>query len=152
MYYELKFHRTVQWSGEYRAGLTLIYYRREGELEEIHIPGPSMEDLRFLVSFSFFKIKKFLLFLFESKNRNTNLYKSLISLKLLFRATNAGVSYEYTVANANITRTPEFRWEYMDWSVCTATCGGGTQVGRREKKTIRRWKIIYIYIFFLLFI
>lgn len=42
--------RTVQWSGEYRAGFTLIYYRREGELEEVHIPGPSLEDLRFLVS------------------------------------------------------------------------------------------------------
>lgn len=43
-------NRTVQWSGEYRAGFTLIYYRREGELEEVHIPGPSVEDLRFLVS------------------------------------------------------------------------------------------------------
>lgn len=42
--------RTVQWTGEYRAGITLIYYRREGELDEIHIPGPSLEDLRFLVS------------------------------------------------------------------------------------------------------
>lgn len=49
-------------------------------------------------------------------------------VQLLFRATNLGVSYEYTIANENITRTPEFRWEYMDWSVCTATCGGGTQV------------------------
>lgn len=39
-----------------------------------------------------------------------------------------GVDYEYTVANENITRVPEFRWEYMDWSVCTVTCGGGTQV------------------------
>uniref|UniRef100_A0A0P5WCA6 A disintegrin and metalloproteinase with thrombospondin motifs n=3 Tax=Daphnia magna TaxID=35525 RepID=A0A0P5WCA6_9CRUS len=95
--YYLNGQWTVQWSGEYRAGFTLIYYRREGELEEVHIPGPSLEDLRFL---------------------------------LLFRAPNAGVSYEYTVANENITRTPEFRWEYMDWSVCTATCGGGTQVSQ----------------------
>ena len=46
--------RTVQWSGEYRAGFTLIYYRREGELEEVHIPGPSLEDLRFLVSLFIF--------------------------------------------------------------------------------------------------
>lgn len=41
---------------------------------------------------------------------------------------NPGVKYEYTVPNENITRKPEFRWEYTDWSVCTATCGGGTQV------------------------
>jgi len=39
----------VQWTGEYRAGVTLIYYRRDGEHEEMHIPGPSLEDLRFLV-------------------------------------------------------------------------------------------------------
>ena len=42
-------NRTVQWTGEYRAGVTLIYYRRDGEHEELHIPGPSLEDLRFLV-------------------------------------------------------------------------------------------------------
>jgi len=45
------------------------------------------------------------------------------------------VNYEYTVPNENITRTPEFRWEYMDWSVCTASCGGGTQVEMHIKKT-----------------
>ncbi len=41
--------RTVGWTGEYRAGVTLIYYRREGEQEEVHIPGPTLENLRFLV-------------------------------------------------------------------------------------------------------
>ena len=38
------------------------------------------------------------------------------------------MTFEYTVPNANITRTPEFRWEYTDWSACTVTCGGGTQL------------------------
>ena len=52
--------------------------------------------------------------------------------QLLFRAANPGVSYEYTVPNENITRIPEFSWKYMDWSACTATCGGGTQVSQPQ--------------------
>ena len=109
-------NRTVSWTGEYRAGVVLIYYRREGEHEELHIPGPTLEDLRFLVREN------------SSGGRFFLFVNCIAFVQLLFRETNPGVSYEYTVPNENMTRTPEFRWEYTDWSVCTATCGGGTQV------------------------
>ncbi|CAL1290601.1 unnamed protein product [Larinioides sclopetarius] len=41
----------IQWSGEYRAAGTTLYYQRDGEKESLHIPGPSKEPLRILVSF-----------------------------------------------------------------------------------------------------
>ncbi|GAB6026415.1 ADAM metallopeptidase with thrombospondin type 1 motif [Chamberlinius hualienensis] len=45
---------------------------------------------------------------------------------MLFQGQNKGVKYEYTVANRT-TRTPEFFWEYSEWSLCTVTCGVGVQ-------------------------
>ena len=42
------------------------------------------------------------------------------------------------------TRTAEFRWEYMDWSVCTATCGGGTQVQTCAKNKFRKQNSVHI--------
>ena len=47
--YFLNGQYVIQWSGEYRAGVTLVYYRREDEQEEVFIPGPTLENLRFLV-------------------------------------------------------------------------------------------------------
>ena len=39
--------------------------------------------------------------------------------------------FEYTVPNQNSTyndtRVPEFRWELLDWTHCTVSCGGGYQ-------------------------
>ena len=58
-------YRTVQWTGEYRAGVTLIYYRREGEQEEVHIPGPSLENLRFLVRYSVFQSQFILITVYQ---------------------------------------------------------------------------------------
>lgn len=40
----------IQWSGEYRAAGTTLYYQRDGEKESLHIPGPTKEPLRILVS------------------------------------------------------------------------------------------------------
>ncbi|GFW17564.1 a disintegrin and metalloproteinase with thrombospondin motifs 7 [Trichonephila clavipes] len=87
----------IQWSGEYRAAGTTLYYQRDGEKESLHIPGPTKEPLRIL---------------------------------LLYQTENPGLVYEYTIPNENATRKPEFHWSYADWTVCSASCGGGVQLSK----------------------
>ncbi|GFT68975.1 a disintegrin and metalloproteinase with thrombospondin motifs 7, partial [Nephila pilipes] len=87
----------IQWSGEYRAAGTTLYYQRDGEKESLHIPGPTKEPLRIL---------------------------------LLYQTENPGLVYEYTIPNENATRKPEFHWSYADWTVCSASCGGGLQLSK----------------------
>ncbi|XP_071091239.1 A disintegrin and metalloproteinase with thrombospondin motifs 12-like [Haliotis cracherodii] len=55
--------------------------------------------------------------------------KEPLHIMLLLQTTNPGVVYEYTVPKENATdnRSPEFRWEFSDWSHCTVSCGGGTK-------------------------
>lgn len=89
----------IQWSGEYKAAGTMLYYQRDGEKESLHAPGPIKENLKIL---------------------------------LLYQAENPGLTYEYTIPNKNVTRKPEFHWEYTGWTVCSATCGGGIQVSRAK--------------------
>ncbi|XP_054711057.1 A disintegrin and metalloproteinase with thrombospondin motifs 7-like [Uloborus diversus] len=87
----------IQWSGEYKAAGTTLYYQRDGEKESLHIPGPTKENLRIL---------------------------------LLYQTENPGVTYEYTIPNKNVTRKPEFHWSHADWTVCSTSCGGGSQLAK----------------------
>ncbi|KAG8200338.1 hypothetical protein JTE90_028520 [Oedothorax gibbosus] len=89
----------IQWSGEYRAAGTTLYYTREGEKESLHIPGPTRETLHVL---------------------------------LLYQTENPGVSFEYTIPNENATRQPEFHWSYADYTACSVSCGGGTQISKAK--------------------
>ncbi|KAL3866276.1 hypothetical protein ACJMK2_043584 [Sinanodonta woodiana] len=54
--------------------------------------------------------------------------KEPLHVMLLLQSTNPGVTFEYTVPkeNATNTRTQEFKWGYLPWTHCTASCGGGT--------------------------
>lgn len=49
---------------------------------------------------------------------------------------NPGVEFEYTVPNENATnnKKQEFSWEYMDWSHCTVSCGGGKGLSSSTKQ------------------
>ncbi|KAB7499665.1 A disintegrin and metalloproteinase with thrombospondin motifs 7 [Armadillidium nasatum] len=55
-----------------------------------------------------------------------------LTLMLLFQTKNVGVKWEYTLPHENATYTPEFHWKHSDWSVCTSTCGTGTQVSKAQ--------------------
>ncbi|XP_070542487.1 LOW QUALITY PROTEIN: A disintegrin and metalloproteinase with thrombospondin motifs 7-like [Ptychodera flava] len=53
-----------------------------------------------------------------------------LHIMLLFQSENPGVAFEYTIPKQNETmpRKLDFYWEHGDWSHCTKTCGGGTQI------------------------
>nr|XP_053646976.1 A disintegrin and metalloproteinase with thrombospondin motifs 7-like [Cherax quadricarinatus] len=89
--------RIIQWSGEYSADGTMMYYTRDGEAEELFLPGP---------------------------------VKRPLTLMLLFQTENPGLAWEYTLPQHDVTYTPTFTWLHSDWSVCTVTCGEGTQVSK----------------------
>ncbi|XP_014231082.1 A disintegrin and metalloproteinase with thrombospondin motifs 7 [Trichogramma pretiosum] len=40
---------------------------------------------------------------------------------------NLGLRYVYTIPKTDANRTPEYSWAYFDWTVCSTTCGGGSQ-------------------------
>lgn len=67
-------------------------------------------------------------------NHSTFSYIDLINnvaplFQLIYRGHyhNSALRYEYTVPKKESDRTPLYSWVLSDWSLCTATCGGGTQ-------------------------
>ncbi|CAG0906548.1 unnamed protein product, partial [Darwinula stevensoni] len=59
--------------------------------------------------------------------------KEPLQVMLLFQVENPGVTWEYTIASENTTRTPEYQWEYLGWTPCTRTCGSGNQALKTPK-------------------
>lgn len=54
------------------------------------------------------------------------------SFQLIYRGhyRNFGLRYEYTVPKRDANRAPEYSWLPSDWSPCSVTCGGGSQVSQ----------------------
>ncbi|XP_043465950.1 A disintegrin and metalloproteinase with thrombospondin motifs 12-like isoform X1 [Leptopilina heterotoma] len=52
-----------------------------------------------------------------------------IAVYIIYRGTflNFSLKYEYTVPKNEINYVPYYSWVFSDWSLCTATCGGGLQ-------------------------
>ncbi|XP_077275521.1 A disintegrin and metalloproteinase with thrombospondin motifs 7 isoform X1 [Temnothorax americanus] len=51
---------------------------------------------------------------------------------------NFGLRYEYTVPKKEPDPAPEYSWVSSDWTLCTVTCGGGTQTSHavcQERKS-----------------
>ncbi|KAH9524630.1 A disintegrin and metalloproteinase with thrombospondin motifs 7 [Bulinus truncatus] len=55
--------------------------------------------------------------------------KEPLHIMLLMQSHNPGVEFEYTVPKENATdnRKQNFSWDFVGWSHCTVSCGGGTQ-------------------------
>ncbi|KAJ8669558.1 hypothetical protein QAD02_000817, partial [Eretmocerus hayati] len=66
----------------------------------------------------------------QEKVRIPGPIKEDIVLYLIYRGhyRNLGLRYEYTIPNEDVNQAPEYSWVFSDWSLCTATCGGGSQI------------------------
>ncbi|XP_054159564.1 A disintegrin and metalloproteinase with thrombospondin motifs 7-like [Oppia nitens] len=56
------------------------------------------------------------------------LLRGNITIMLLFQSENRGIKWEYTVANVNHSRSPEFEWLLDEYGICSQTCGRGIQI------------------------
>lgn len=57
--------------------------------------------------------------------------KGCVVFQIIFRgkAENPGVTYQYTISKRE-PKTVQYSWILNDWTQCSATCGGGTQIRR----------------------
>ncbi|KAA0723931.1 A disintegrin and metalloproteinase with thrombospondin motifs 7 [Triplophysa tibetana] len=85
---------TIQWNGEYKAAGTIFTYERNGQLENLSSPGPTMELV-------------WIQLLFQETNPGVR-YEYTISTTLV-ESNNGSSSY--------------FHWMYGAWTECSATCG-----------------------------
>uniref|UniRef100_A0A1Q3G327 Putative disintegrin metalloproteinases with thrombospondin repeat n=1 Tax=Culex tarsalis TaxID=7177 RepID=A0A1Q3G327_CULTA len=96
--YYLNGNRHIQLPGEYEMAGSLALYERDDEQERVKIPGPITDDIVIAV-------------IMKKKNNNTS------------------IRYEYTLPSKP-TPSPHpspYYWKLADWSLCSATCGGGKQ-------------------------
>ncbi|KAI4488512.1 hypothetical protein M0802_011552 [Mischocyttarus mexicanus] len=41
---------------------------------------------------------------------------------------NPGIHYGYSIGSPNVSHTPKYMWDFVEWSECNARCGGGSMV------------------------
>ncbi|XP_051985253.1 A disintegrin and metalloproteinase with thrombospondin motifs 7-like, partial [Xyrauchen texanus] len=91
---------TIQWNGEYKAGGTVFTYERNGQLENLSSPGPTMEPV-------------WIQLLFQETNPGVR-YEYTISRDTF-------------VDSINGTPVSYFQWIFGALTECSATCGTGVQ-------------------------
>ncbi|KAG5879484.1 hypothetical protein JTB14_013989 [Gonioctena quinquepunctata] len=63
---------------------------------------------------------------------NGPISEDLIFFVVFYDAENVGYRYTYAEPSTDLTYTPHYHWELLDWTDCTAKCGGGSQEGKYE--------------------
>ncbi|XP_046835691.1 A disintegrin and metalloproteinase with thrombospondin motifs 12-like isoform X1 [Vespa crabro] len=87
-------------SGDYEcAGTMIIYSHPEPDKEEIAMKGPIDQDIDLEYVFFYPKV-------------------------------NPGIHYSYSsgVVDTNVTVSPKYMWDFVEWTECSANCGGGSMV------------------------
>ncbi|XP_074033446.1 A disintegrin and metalloproteinase with thrombospondin motifs 12 [Leptinotarsa decemlineata] len=58
--------------------------------------------------------------------------EDLIFFVVFYSPENVGYRYRYAEPSQDLSYAPHYHWELLDWTDCSAKCGGGTQTSKYE--------------------
>ena len=61
-------------------------------------------------------------------DKNIKIFLLSLFQYVFYDKTNPGVHYEYFSKSGESKSPPKYVWDFVDWSECSAKCGGGTMV------------------------
>ncbi|CAH1118875.1 unnamed protein product [Phaedon cochleariae] len=56
--------------------------------------------------------------------------EDLILFVVFYRSENVGYVYKYAEPTSDLNYAPHYHWELLDWTECSAKCGGGVQTSK----------------------
>lgn len=51
---------------------------------------------------------------------------------VFYKEENVGYQYKYAEMSPDLSYTPHYQWELLDWNVCSVKCGGGFQMPKYQ--------------------